>query len=44
MSLIRLILFFVLFYAIYFVVKVFIANFRLGAKKKADFQREKDKK
>jgi len=41
MSLIRLILFFVLFYVIYYVLKLFIVNFRLGAKKKGNFQKEK---
>ncbi len=38
MSLIRLILFFVLFYAVYHILKLFIVNFRIGAKKKGDFQ------
>ncbi len=40
MSLIRLILFFILFYAVYHILKLFIVNFRIGAAKKADFQKK----
>jgi hypothetical protein len=40
MSFLRFILLFILFYAIFKVVKLFVLNFRLGAKSNNNFQRE----
>jgi hypothetical protein len=37
----RLILFFILFYVIYHLARLFIVNFRIGAKNKGNFQRDK---
>jgi hypothetical protein len=41
MSFIRLILFFLLIYVVYHVVKLFIVNFRIGANNKENFQSKK---
>ncbi len=41
MSLLRLILFLVLFYIIYHIARLFIVNFRIGTKSKGKFQRDK---
>ncbi len=40
MSFMRLVLFFILFYAVYYIIKLFIINFRIGARKKDKFQTE----
>ncbi len=40
MSLLRLLLLFVVFYVLYKMIKLFIVNFRLGAKSGNNFNRE----